>query len=154
MSALLDGLRACEEKLTASLRERIVGEGSPIVPALIDLLLEDEDDDDSEDDDGGGWGSIHAVDLLLSRGIVACRRKHPSARKSLERYRIAFAMPDQDAMGLDLQRRKRRGCSTPVGHNRHKFSRSITSLSELPAPPLQVTRASFGIAEQGESRGK
>ncbi|HEX7668592.1 MAG TPA: SEC-C metal-binding domain-containing protein [Polyangiaceae bacterium] len=63
-SPLLDELYATEKTLPASLRDRIVAEGSPIIPALIDVLLDDDDVEDGDVEDGGGWASIHAVDLL------------------------------------------------------------------------------------------
>lgn len=64
-AALLLELRACGESLPSPLRERIVAEGAPIIPPLLDVLLEDEDDEGGEDDDADGWASIHAVDLLV-----------------------------------------------------------------------------------------
>jgi hypothetical protein len=62
-SALIDDLLACDEQLPSSLRERVVAEGPPIIPALIDVLMEEDDEDVEED--AGGWASIHAVGLLV-----------------------------------------------------------------------------------------
>jgi hypothetical protein len=67
--ALIGELRGCGEKLTTSLRERIVAEGAPIVPALIEVLIDDEDV--NGDDDTSGWASIHAVDLLVDLKVEA-----------------------------------------------------------------------------------